>query len=1035
MRVLIIAFPSQDNCIGGEDQIAKVLLPEFENLGHKVSICNRNNYNQIDQYDYDFIFSLNHPIKIIQKKEIIWATWLFNENLGTDINDIKNSNYDVFFVNSHSVNEKLKNNKLNSIFVPFPSFDYYDRVFPLINPEDKKIDIIYLGNYNPEYKSIDKINDYLIPCLEYDFYIYGGNKWLLEEQKKLFDKGIFNPEYFCKIYESYYKGIFPIDKCKNISDYAKIFINFNSPDQLKLGMINNRIFDLLNNGCFIITDDCKSQREEFGDCVEYSTGKEDLKEKIKYYLSNPKCILEKQKKALEYSVNRKSIVTYSNTAKAIVEYISSNSSYIIEKRKSMFLLFDIIVNNVELLDSCIKSISNQKFDKIKYKFHVLGSNRIHATKVIKNNLENNFEIVIIDKDPYEYRVLYSEIDLEDVIIPSYSNVIYPRNFCKDLYDKFYNNEDIDIISYPLIDCSCYQKKVFGVMGDDFCFDNNANHFLPYGFYSLRYSNKLFHKYKYLNWNDISENNLINSIELCPNILFETKDQKSKFIKNNYQEIIGSLLSKKEDDKNKDITCFKRIDTQSIRFSILSLKEIDSDYTNLENIIIKDQNIEDIIRTLESHYTLLCLNDINFNLQDIANIVLCHMNYDVFIIESCVLIKTSLLYQCNIVGTLSDIINNIISDKAYSFISINANTYDIEVINDDKNFIIKKENGLKVAVLSMCGVSSYEDKYGIGGEHQVVHWLKKSFEQRYDVEFCNIFDTYNYDLMDTNEYDIIFSNSCWRDVRKRKKDTLSIFWHFNMDSGRATMDTVQRLNYDWVWTNSYVGYDWLKNKNINCMLKQLNASSQYHYPYPYKSSLYHHDVTYVGGYQVHYKGKELIDKFVKPCCKNDFDFAIYGNRLWKIETQKHALSTDSYFKDEYYDESFEPYYKKILPMQDFNILAKNTKIWINFNAMTQRYMQMNNDRVIWGLACGAFFITDDTKEARKFYQDSNPEECPVVFSSGGDDLLKKIYYYLEHEEERKDISSRGLNFVKKNKLYTDDTVDKIINLYYNRENHE
>ena len=1036
MRILILSFPSQKTSIGGEDQIAQTLLYEFASLGHSAFICNRDNYDHNEEYNYDLIFSLNHPIQIMQKRKSVWATWLFNENIGQTIDEISNNSYDVFFVNSKFIESQLSAMGHDSVFMPFPSFDYYFRKEPLIHPDNKKTDIIYLGNYNPEYKSFDKINNYLLPCLNYSFEIYGGEKWLFNEQKKLYNKGIFQAENFCEAYEYYYKGIFPIEQCSKISDYSKIFINFNSPGQINLQMINNRIFDLLSNGCFVITDDDSNQKEEFGDCVEYSCGGEDLKNKIDYYLSNHDLIFEKQKKALEFANKRIKKISYAESAKKITDYITKNEERIINERKSRKVLFAIIVNNMALLGNCIRSIPKEKFDQVKYRFYVSRSNRIHATKIISNNFsEKDYEIVIIDCDPLKYRISYSDIDFKNIVIPTYSNIIYPEIFCKNIYTIFQENEYCDIIKFPVIDCSDFQKKVFGINGDKMCSDINIDHFVPYGFYAVNYRNKLSMKNSTIDWEDLSKENEIESVEYSPSIIFETESQRKEFISNSYEEVI-KILSKPGNKKETDSLGTNKINVQTLRFSILSFKEVQTLYQNIENIIISNSNMEEVIRKLESHYTVICPKELNFDLQSVADIIISHMNYDSFLVGDSLFIKTVLLYQCCPSNDLVELGNSILSNNQYSLIKINHKTFDINIFNSD-NFIPKKETGLKVAVLSMCGVSSYEDRYGIGGEHQVVHWLKTSFEKREDVYLCHIFDTYNYDLMDPDEYDIIFSNSCWRSLefKRKRSDNLTIFWHFNMDSGKATVDTVLRLNYDIIWTNSYVGYDYFKSKDARCMMKQLNASSQYHYPYPYKSSLYSGDVVYVGGYQVHYKGKELIDKFIKPCCGKDFDFAIYGNRLWKAEVQKQALSTDSCFKDEYYDESFEPHYKKILPMQDFNILAKNTKIWVNFNAMTQRGMQMNNDRVIWGLACGAFFITDDTKEARRFYQNQNPEECPVVFSKGEDDLVEKIRYYLDHEEERAEISSRGPSFIKKNKLYTDDTVNQIIDLYYKRNQYE
>ncbi len=1046
MNILIISFPESDLYIGGEDQISLSLKKEFEKLNHSVNICDRNNYDLNIKYNHDLILSLNHPLKIINKNNSIWASWVFNENIGkTPEEIILTNNYDFYLTNSKTVFDSLEKESIPVLGAYFPSSNDYFRASSLVDPKNKKIDIIYLGNYNPEYKTVEKIDDYLIPCTNYKFEIYGGRKWKFSEQKRLFAKGMFDRKNITQMYDSYYKGIFPISKCKFISDYAKIFINFNAPNQSDLGMINNRIFDLLNNGCFVITDDTVEQREMFKDCVEYSSGSNDLQEKLNFYLKHPDLILEKQNKALEFSKIYKKENTYKSLVHKITSFYDSNKEVILlDRKKEKETCLAVCVNDLSLLDNCIRSIKNNN-QEVKYKFFVNRKNRIHASKIISNNEIDLKSIVLIDDEIGAFKLDHSYFNVGDIVVPTYSNFIYPSNFIEKIHSSFTNNPNCNSCRFSVIDSSNMQRNIFGINQTDYNYDSFEDDLLPYGFYA--FINNIIFKEK-IEWHSINkqETNPLIIEDLSPNIIFDTNDARINF-KNcvlqtfkNIKKIDSNdkVINKKNIKEKSTFYDFEKLITEKIRYSIIAENNISNiEYDNVQLIKINENdNLEEIIRDLQSHYTAIGYHkDIQWN--RLSNIISTYFNYDCFVLgKETVIFNTSLLYQCKPSNNLLEFKRNLIEFQDVSLIHIDSKTYDIKIIRSFSDLKLEKDpNNLKVAVLSMCGVSSFEDKYGIGGEHQVVHWLKDSFEKRDDIYLCQIFDTFNYDLMNPDDYDIIFSNSCWRSFsnNRKRKDNLTIFWHFNMDSGKATMETTTRMEYDCIWTNSYVGYDWLIKNNYPCKFKQLNASSKYHYLYPYNSSLYKHDVTYVGGYQVHYKGKELIDRFIKPCCNKEFDFAIYGNRLWKKEVQKQALEVDSYFKAEYYDESFEPHYQKILPMQDFNILAKNTKIWVNFNAASQQRMQMINDRLKWGLACGAFFITDDTLEARRFYEEENKGLCPVVFSTGDQDLVDKIRYYLKYEDERLEIASRGPGFVKKNKLFTDDTVDLIISQYYEKFN--
>ncbi len=76
------------------------------------------------------------------------------------------------------------------------------------------------------------------------------------------------------------------DKVGQAYHDAKILLNDHWDDMREYGIISNRIFDALAVGAFVISDDIPEITTLFeGNVVTYQT-KEDLKEKIDYYLEH-----------------------------------------------------------------------------------------------------------------------------------------------------------------------------------------------------------------------------------------------------------------------------------------------------------------------------------------------------------------------------------------------------------------------------------------------------------------------------------------------------------------------------------------------------------------------------------------------------------------------------------------------------------------------------------------------------------------------------------------------------------------------------
>ena len=141
-------------------------------------------------------------------------------------------------------------------------------------------DIGFVGGYWP-YKG-QVISRYLFPLLDpmgkYKVKIFGNQPWPVNQ----------------------YCGLIGDEGVKDLFMSAKICPNLSEPHAQKFGIdVNERIFKTLYSGGFCISDYVKSY-EMFGDGVVLAESPEDFKDKVDYYLNNPKERIEISNKGQEY---------------------------------------------------------------------------------------------------------------------------------------------------------------------------------------------------------------------------------------------------------------------------------------------------------------------------------------------------------------------------------------------------------------------------------------------------------------------------------------------------------------------------------------------------------------------------------------------------------------------------------------------------------------------------------------------------------------------------------------------------------------
>jgi len=85
----------------------------------------------------------------------------------------------------------------------------------------------------------------------------------------------------------YCRGKISIEDESVLYSSSKICLNSHVGEHLQNGTFNFRIFNVLACGGFIISDHSKHLEDEFGDCMVFTSGYQDLAEKVDYYLNNP----------------------------------------------------------------------------------------------------------------------------------------------------------------------------------------------------------------------------------------------------------------------------------------------------------------------------------------------------------------------------------------------------------------------------------------------------------------------------------------------------------------------------------------------------------------------------------------------------------------------------------------------------------------------------------------------------------------------------------------------------------------------------
>lgn len=244
----------------GDQHFAVGMKKEFEKLGYKANVLPRDRWYDQSRAGYVIVLRGKNPYYRPMgdnRKYIMW-----NISHPDDVTIDEYNSYDYVFFASQKMHDELASKLHVPSGVAQQCVD--DSAMVYEEGHDKQYELLFVGNSRHVFRPILKD---LIPT-EHKLTVYGRHWENFPVQDYVVSDYMDNS----KVGQAYHD--------------AKILLNDHWDDMRENGIISNRIFDALAVGAFIISDDIPEIHELFGDNVVTYHGREDLKEKIDYYLKH-----------------------------------------------------------------------------------------------------------------------------------------------------------------------------------------------------------------------------------------------------------------------------------------------------------------------------------------------------------------------------------------------------------------------------------------------------------------------------------------------------------------------------------------------------------------------------------------------------------------------------------------------------------------------------------------------------------------------------------------------------------------------------
>lgn len=308
---------SNGNVIGDElwgEALCKSINKQFQEVNAELYAP-----NYLPKEKLDVMIYLNDiaPINNLAHKHILYLQNGYGVEAEEIIKNLVKHNYDgyVFFAKKMKEIFDTHYGTVESLFLPF-GVDT-DVFYPMEIKNEFQFDCAYIGN---DIKGENATMKYLYPAINFNFGLFGN--WKIPKARFRIWKNFAKKAPYKKPFEKISKGKIPQEDVPTLYSSTKINLNCTLQDCIDWDVITLRTYEVLACKGFLITDIVPSAFETMKECMIFTTGSDDLKEKIAYYLSHQEERLQIAKNGYEYVIKNASIDTRSeeliNYVKVIV---------------------------------------------------------------------------------------------------------------------------------------------------------------------------------------------------------------------------------------------------------------------------------------------------------------------------------------------------------------------------------------------------------------------------------------------------------------------------------------------------------------------------------------------------------------------------------------------------------------------------------------------------------------------------------------------------------------------------------------------
>lgn len=273
----------QQRSLVGDEMTAVSLRKELLKLPD-VEYCELFNGEPSKKLDVMVYFHEDTPNRDWAKKSVLYMQRPCNIGSDKVLATFQELNYDGYMFISNKLLQLHKEMGHEGLFLPTAGDDEYMRPMPV--DERYIFEVSYVGN---DIKGLSRTMRYIYPAKEFSFGLFGGWKNYSALKDCLSHRGFFL-RYFINGYRREFRDIsqgqIPYDDLPVLYSSAKIVLNCTHQDNVDWEVITGRVYDVLLCNGFLITDVATPQTERYRDCMVVTSGGEDLRKKIRYYLEH-----------------------------------------------------------------------------------------------------------------------------------------------------------------------------------------------------------------------------------------------------------------------------------------------------------------------------------------------------------------------------------------------------------------------------------------------------------------------------------------------------------------------------------------------------------------------------------------------------------------------------------------------------------------------------------------------------------------------------------------------------------------------------